>query len=75
MNKKIVIGIVAVAVVVIAATFGIKAIIGEKIALPGEEHTENALNLQETNQSQVKSPTGGSTGNVSGSSESTESGP
>ena len=71
MNKKIIIGI-AVGVVIIAATLGVKSIMGEKIALPGEEHAENALNLQENNQSQNKSPTASS---VSDSSESTESGP
>jgi hypothetical protein len=71
MNKKIILGI-AVGVVIIAATLGVKSIMGEKIALPGEEHTENALNLQENNQSQIKSPTASS---PSGSSEPTESGP
>lgn len=74
MNKKIIIGI-AVGVVVIAATIGIKSIMGEKIELPAEENTEKTLNLQENNQSQIKSPTGESAGNESGSSESTESGP
>ncbi|MFZ1075813.1 MAG: hypothetical protein WAN47_00095 [Nitrosotalea sp.] len=74
MNKKIIIGI-AVGVVIIAATFGVKSIMGEKIELPAEENTEKALNLQENNQSQIKSPTGESTGNESSSSESTESGP
>ena len=50
MNKKIIIGI-AVGVVIIAATFGVKSIMGEKIELPAEENTEKALNLQENNQS------------------------
>ncbi|MGI0102251.1 MAG: hypothetical protein ACREA7_06610 [Nitrosotalea sp.] len=71
MNKKIIIGI-AVGVVIIAAIIGTKSIMGEKIELPAEEHTENALNLQENNQSQNKSPTGE---NEPGSSESIESGP
>ena len=74
MNKKITIGI-AVGIVIIAATIGIKTIMGEKIELPAEEHTENALNLQENNQSQPASVTKESTNNETGSSESTESGP
>jgi hypothetical protein len=74
MNKKIILGI-AVGVVIIAATIGIKSIMGEKIELPAEENTEKALNVQENNQSQIKSPTGESPSNESGSSESTESGP
>jgi uncharacterized protein YpmB len=74
MNKKIIIGI-AVGVVIIVATIGIKSIMGEKIELPAEEHTEKALNLQENNQSQLNSQTGDSAGNESGSSESTESRP
>ena len=47
---------------------------GERIELPAEEHTENALDMQENNQSQIKSPAGESAGNESTSSESTESG-
>ena len=74
MNKKIIISI-AVGVVIIASIIGIKSIMGEKIELPAEEHTENALNMQENNQSQIKSPVGESAGNESTSSESTESGP
>ncbi len=74
MNKKIIIGI-AVGIVIIAATIGIKTIMGEKIELPAEEHTENALNIQENNQSQPASVTKESTNNETGSSESTESGP
>jgi len=74
MNKKIIISI-AVGVVIIASIIGIKSIMGEKIELPAEEHTENALNMQENNQSQIKSPVGESSGNESTSSESTESGP
>ncbi len=73
MNKKITIAI-AVGVVIIAAVIGIKTIMGEKIELPAEEHTENALNLQEKNQSQPTSVNNES-GNEAGSSESTESGP
>jgi peptidoglycan hydrolase CwlO-like protein len=71
MNKKIIIGI-AVGVVIFSSMIGIKSIMGEKIEIPAEEHTENALNMQENNQSQIKSPTGE---NESVSSESTESGP
>jgi len=74
MNKKIIISI-AVGVVIVASIMGIKSIMGEKIELPAEEHTENALNMQENNQSQIKSPVGEPAGNESTSSESTESGP
>lgn len=71
MNKKIII-VITIGVVIIASIIGIKTIMGEKIELPAEEHTENALNMQENNQSQIKSPAGE---NESVSSESTESGP
>jgi hypothetical protein len=74
MNKKIIIGI-AVGVVIIAATIGVKSIMGERIELPAEENTEKALNVQENNQSQINSPTGESADNESSSSESAESGP
>lgn len=74
MNKKIIIGI-TIGAVIIASMIGIKSIMGEKIELPAEEHAENALNMQENNQSQIKSSTGESAGNESTASESTESGP
>jgi len=72
MNKKILVGItiamIAIAVTVVSA----KTILGDNaLALPGEEHTEKALNLQENNKTIVAS-----TGSVkSESAESGESGP
>jgi pyrimidine deaminase RibD-like protein len=72
MNKKIIFGI-AVAVVTIAVVMvGLKTILGDKATeLPGEEHAEKTLNLQETNKSTVNS-----TKSVeSPSTESRESGP
>ncbi len=71
MNKKLLVGI-AIAIVAIAVVVGLKTFLGDKATeLPGEEHTEKALNLQETNKS-----TGNSTASVaSGSAEPGESGP
>jgi len=72
MNKKILVGI-TIAIIVIAITVvGLKTILGDKATeLPGEEHTEKTLNLQETNNS-----TTNSTKSVApGSTESSESGP
>ena len=72
MNKKILVGI-AIAIVAIAVVFvGLKTILGDKATeIPGEEHAEKTLNLQETNKSAANS-----TNPVeSGSTESTESGP
>lgn len=72
MNKKILVGI-AIAIVAIAVVFvGLKTILGDKATeIPGEEHAEKTLNLQETNSSAENS-----TKPVeSGSTESTESGP
>jgi hypothetical protein len=72
MNKKILVGI-TIAIVAIAVTVvGLKTILGDNATeLPGEEHAEKTLNLQETNAS-----TGNSINSVeSGSTESSESGP
>jgi pyrimidine deaminase RibD-like protein len=72
MNKKIIFGI-AVAIVTIAVVMvGLKTILGDKATeLPGEEHAEKTLNLQETSKS-----TANSTKSVeSPSTESRESGP
>ena len=71
MNKKILVGI-TIAIIAVAVTFvGLKTILGDKATeLPGEEHTEKTLNIQETNS------TSNSTKSVeSGSTESSESGP
>ena len=72
MNKKIIVGITIAIIVIAVAVVGTKTIMGDKaLALPGEEHTEKALNLQETNKTIVAS-----TGPVkSESAESGESGP
>ena len=71
MNKKILVGI-TIAIIAVAVTFvGLKNILGDKATeLPGEEHAEKTLNIQETNS------TSNSTKSVeSGSTESGESGP
>lgn len=72
MNKKILVGITIAVIAVAATVVGLKAILGDKATeLPGEEHTEKTLNIQETNQSATNS-----TKSVeSGSTESSESGP
>ena len=71
MNKKILVGI-TIAMIAVAVTFvGLKTTLGDKATeLPGEEHVEKTLNVQETNS------TSNSTKSVeSGSTESSESGP
>lgn len=72
MNKKILIGVTIAIIAVAVTVVGLKIILGDKATeLPGEEHTEKTLNLQETNQS-----TTNSTKSIeSGSTESGESGP
>lgn len=72
MNKKILVGIAIAMITIAVVVVGLKTIMGDKtLALPGEEHTENALNLQENNKT-----TSNSTGQVkSDSAESGESGP
>ncbi|MBI3622553.1 hypothetical protein HY212_00545 [Candidatus Pacearchaeota archaeon] len=72
MNKKILVGITITIVVIAVVIVGLKTILGDKATeLPGEEHTEKTLNLQETNKSTVNS-----TKSIeSGSAESGESGP
>jgi hypothetical protein len=71
MNKKILVGI-AITVIVIAVVVGLKTIMGDKaLALPGEEHTENALNLSETS----KTTSNSTEPAKSVSTESGESGP
>jgi uncharacterized protein YxeA len=72
MNKKILVGITIAIIVIAVAVVGLKTILGDKATeLPGEEHAEKTLNLQETNKSVVNS-----TKSIeSGSAESGESGP
>ncbi|MGI0072322.1 MAG: hypothetical protein ACREA3_00725 [Nitrosotalea sp.] len=78
MNKKIVISAGIAVLVVAIAIVGIKTTLGDKaIGLPGEENTESALHLQESNES---SPTANTTAKSTesgeaGSTESGESGP
>jgi pyrimidine deaminase RibD-like protein len=72
MNKKILVGITITIVVIAVVIVGLKTILGDKATeLPGEEHTEKTLNLQETN----KSTTNSTKSVTSGSAESGESGP
>jgi len=70
MNKKILICIV-VAVLVTAIIFvGLKTILGDKVTeVPGEEHAEKALNIQE------KNATSSQPIQTTSSAESNESGP
>jgi pyrimidine deaminase RibD-like protein len=71
-NKKILVGITITIVVIAVVIVGLKTILGDKATeLPGEEHTEKTLNLQETN----KSTTNSTKSVTSGSAESGESGP
>ncbi|MHB8546167.1 MAG: hypothetical protein ACYDAJ_05320 [Nitrosotalea sp.] len=73
MNKKIAIG-VGIALLAIVAVVGIKTTLGDKaIGLPGEEHTESALHLQESNETPSTANTTKSV--ESTSTESSESGP
>jgi hypothetical protein len=71
MNKKILVGIAIAIIAISIGVVGAKTIMGDKaIALPNEEPTEKALNIQENK------TTTATTGPVKqGSSESTESGP
>ncbi len=59
MNKKIPIGIGIAVVAIVVTIVGIKAYFGDSAAeLPGEEKTENALNLQESSQPTKTAPAG-----------------
>lgn len=72
MNKKILVGIAITIIAIAVVVVGLKTIMGDKaLALPGEEHTENALNLQEAN----KTTSNSTESAKSGSTESGESGP
>ena len=66
MNKKILVGIIIVAIAISVTVIGLKTILGDKATeLPGEEGTEKTLNLQETNKT---------VGNSTETTESQESG-
>lgn len=71
MNKKIMIGAGIAVLAIVIATIGIKEIAGDSAAeIPGEEHMEKTLNIQEANTTNTTSESG-----ESGSTESSESGP
>ena len=73
MNKKILVGITITIIAIAGVVVGLKTILGDKATeLPGEEHTENALNLQETNKTTAKSTVSST---ESATAESGESGP
>ena len=75
MNKKIAIGIGIAAVAIVIGMVGLKATVGDKaLEVPGEENTENALHVQESNGSSA-SGAANTTQSEAGSSESSESGP
>ncbi|MGB9124622.1 MAG: hypothetical protein WA833_00415 [Nitrosotalea sp.] len=75
MNKKILVGIAIAVIAIAVAVVGTKTILGDKaLALPGEEHTEKALNIQETNKTLVTTTGSAKFGSAS-SGESGESGP
>ena len=72
MNKKILIGIAAVVMVSAIVFVGLKTTLGDKVTeIPGEEHAEKVLNIQEKNatSSQPAQPS------TPSSAESNESGP
>ncbi|MDE1765289.1 MAG: hypothetical protein KGI27_03325 [Thaumarchaeota archaeon] len=75
MNKKIVAGAGIAVLVVVMAVIGVKTIAGDKAAeVPGEEHMENALHIQESHT--TNATTSAESGSAeSGSTESSESGP
>ena len=71
MNKKILVGITIAIIAVAITVVGLKTILGDKATeLPGEEHAEKTLNIQETNSTSNLTKS-----NESGSTESGESGP
>lgn len=71
MNKKIMIGAGIAVLAIVIATISIKEIAGDSAAeIPGEEHVEKTLNIQESNTTNTTSESG-----ESGSTESSESGP
>jgi len=71
MNKRVLVGITIAIIAVAGTVVGLKTILGDKATeLPGEEHVEKTLNVQETN-----STTNSTVSSESGSAESGESGP
>ena len=75
MNKKILVGIAVIVIAIAVAVVGTKTILGDNaLALPGEEHTEKALNIQETNKT-LETSTGSVKSGSTSSAESGESGP
>ena len=75
MNKKILVGIAIAVIAISVAVVGVKNTLGDKaLALPGEENTEKALNLQETNKT-TTSLTGPVKSTSAPSGEAGESGP
>ena len=70
MNKKILVAITVAIVASAVVLVGLKTILGDKATeIPGEEHAEKSLNIQE------KTPSPSTTTNQSSSAESKESGP
>ncbi|MDE1832478.1 hypothetical protein [Candidatus Nitrosotalea okcheonensis] len=74
MNKKIAVGVGIAVLTIVIAVVGFKTTLGDKaMGLPGEENTENALHLQESNGTTSSANTTKSA--ESASTESSESGP
>ncbi|MDE1813530.1 MAG: hypothetical protein KGI05_02590 [Thaumarchaeota archaeon] len=74
MNKKIAIGIGIAVLAIAIVVVGLKTTLGDKaMGLPGEENTESALHLQESNGNASTANTTKSA--ESTSAESSESGP
>jgi len=75
MNKKILVGIAIAIIAISIVVVGVKNTLGDKaLALPGEENTEKALNIQETNKT-ITSSTGSVNSGSAPSGEAGESGP
>ena len=72
MNKKILTAIVVAVIITTVSFVGLKTILGDKaVEVPGEEHTEKALNIQEKNASSNQL----AQSSLPSSAESKESGP
>lgn len=72
MNKKITVGVGVAVLAIVIAIVGVKEIAGDSaVEIPGEEHMEKTLQVQESNT--ATNTTSAST--ESGSTESSESGP
>lgn len=71
MNKKITVGVGVAVLAIVIAIVGVKEIAGDSAAeIPGEEHVEKTLHVQESN-----TTTNTTSESESGSTESSESGP